>query len=497
LLLVTGFQVVAQDSTFFKTYNFDPGCGNKTYAIIKTPDGGMILGGGYACEFFTNDWMYFKTDTYGDVEWFTNYESVNSPDFHDLIITPGDEIFSVGDYWSFIGNDGGGYYPGIAKVSPDGDSLWWKTNSMEGYDTCSYDEGEYRSISMASDGNLLLSGTKDGCMHGNRLLLSKITPDGETLWLTTDTLYNGGFYHGWDVLQASNSNIYIAGWGHNLDMCYDAHDCPAHAILSAYNEDGEFEFSKIFYEETEAHQTQGYSIIELDDKLVLGSLYVNIFDNNYTFHPLFYVLDYQGNINKKVYLNLNAYANWTGFVLHSIEKTSDGGFVAVGGGGYRPNGTEYGWMARFNANADMLWYKTLGDTTGQEFFGRIYDVVELDGGRLAFAGSKKIYPENAESFLLVTDSWGNGNYPSFEMQLDTQTTEYVHNCLIYPNPATEYIWIDPESCLPENYTIYDVAGRPVIKGTLSGKTKLDISNFTQGLYIFKSKTCESQRIIIY
>ncbi|MFP4665072.1 MAG: T9SS type A sorting domain-containing protein, partial [Bacteroidales bacterium] len=148
------------------------------------------------------------------------------------------------------------------------------------------------------------------------------------------------------------------------------------------------------------------------------------------------------------------------------------------------------------ANAERLWFKTLGDTTGQEFSGRIYDVVELDDGRLAFAGSRNLSGQNAESFLLVTDAWGNGDYPGFEMDISAKETLQCQTCLLYPNPADEYIWVDPETKTEQAYTMYDVTGKPVKKGLVKGKTRLSLANLRPGMYIFKSEFCRSQRIVV-
>jgi len=151
-------------------------------------------------------------------------------------------------------------------------------------------------------------------------------------------------------------------------------------------------------------------------------------------------------------------------------------------------------MTRFNANLEQIWYKIIGDTADQAFSGMIYDATELLDGRLAFTGYTKTQPDNAKSFLLVTDAWGNGDYPSFERPMAIQQTN--KQCIIYPNPTSDYLFIDPgdEALIP--FAIYSITGSLVKTGSLSGKTRLDLSNFPPGVFVLKMKGYAPKKIVL-
>jgi predicted GH43/DUF377 family glycosyl hydrolase len=71
---------------------------------------------------------------------------------------------------------------------------------------------------------------------------------------------------------------------------------------------------------------------------------------------------------------------------------------------------------------------------------------------------------------------------------------------IYPNPAKDYIIIDPLK-KTESYQVElsDITGRIVLKSLVNGKTRTDISSLNQGLYILKlgsGESANSQLIVI-
>ncbi len=87
-----------------------------------------------------------------------------------------------------------------------------------------------------------------------------------------------------------------------------------------------------------------------------------------------------------------------------------------------------------------------------------------------------------------------------------------HPMIIYPNPASETLTIEPSNKNAKgdtaraaqmnrySYTLYDFNGTTVQKGNFTGKTTLDVSNLKKGRYILKTKTAgneeESHHIII-
>jgi hypothetical protein len=62
--------------------------------------------------------------------------------------------------------------------------------------------------------------------------------------------------------------------------------------------------------------------------------------------------------------------------------------------------------------------------------------------------------------------------------------EEVHDLKLFPNPTTDYIQISGLKNI-ENYSIYNVIGSEISKGTISNDEKVNIQNLTNGLYFLK------------
>ena len=62
--------------------------------------------------------------------------------------------------------------------------------------------------------------------------------------------------------------------------------------------------------------------------------------------------------------------------------------------------------------------------------------------------------------------------------------EEVHDLKLFPNPTIDYIQISG-LINTENYSIYNVIGSEISKGTISNDEKVNIQNLTNGLYFLK------------
>ncbi len=197
-------------------------------------------------------------------------------------------------------------------------------------------------------------------------------------------------------------------------------------------------------------------------------------------------------------------ASISGPQLFLYDELSDPGFfycdIQEGSVAFECNGNFYMGDYENNIDTDPLF------VTPSAGYGTGYDGVNADwslqGGSICInAGTT----DTTGLDLSSTDIAGNPRIIDGRVDIGAHefnnvfVPEIVSSSFsinIFPNPATEYIWIDPESCLPENYTIYDMAGRPVAKGAIRGKTKLNVNHLSQGVYVFKSVTCESKKIIV-
>jgi len=96
---------------------------------------------------------------------------------------------------------------------------------------------------------------------------------------------------------------------------------------------------------------------------------------------------------------------------------------------------------------------------------------------------------------LATVIWGGPQAEDRWGILSTTDNEFA-NVLIYPNPASETLWVEnTTSFVPKNYVLYDISGRRIIQKNInSSRTSLDVSNLSSGLYILEL-TSKNKKII--
>jgi hypothetical protein len=66
--------------------------------------------------------------------------------------------------------------------------------------------------------------------------------------------------------------------------------------------------------------------------------------------------------------------------------------------------------------------------------------------------------------------------------------------IISPNPASDYFVVSaPEELIGEVYSIIDLNGKTLKKGTLTQKEqKIEIGNLSEGMYLFKINNISEQ-----
>jgi len=78
---------------------------------------------------------------------------------------------------------------------------------------------------------------------------------------------------------------------------------------------------------------------------------------------------------------------------------------------------------------------------------------------------------------------------SYDIVIVNSSENYTaDNINIFPNPANDFIQITGLTNKINNFDIYDIYGRKVLNLNNSKKSKIDISNFTKGVYFIKLKT---------
>jgi type IX secretion system substrate protein len=75
----------------------------------------------------------------------------------------------------------------------------------------------------------------------------------------------------------------------------------------------------------------------------------------------------------------------------------------------------------------------------------------------------------------------------------------LENVSIYPNPNNGSFVIEPSSATKQTMQVYDVTGKLVLSQTLNGKTNIDASSLSEGIYnisIINSNGVVNKRLVI-
>ncbi len=475
-MLLLSSVLSAQESIMFdKQFIFD-NHGSYPRDLKQTPDGGYICAGGIGFSMYDERYLLFKTDSLGELEWYTYSDSsgVNSnlfavdltktggyvgigctqdnPDWHNsgaivMYDSLGDTLwtkqyafdnpFIPGTKYGIYFYDGkctndncilaaGGINttessdvnPILMKTNLQGDTLWTWRLFKEANDIL------IKSIAETSDGDYIAVGTADkpiiyttkATYAPQRGFIVKISQAGELIYLKewTDIDYN--LFD--DVAINSAGELLIAGtyFKHPPEYPDDSH----HALLVKTDENGE----TIFYKQIE------YS--RFDSGLCIAS----------DMHSNIYILDL---------LTTPLEDDWYHDVL--IRKYSDDG--------------------------SFLWQKSIG---GQESVNWPYAAIATNDGGVVFCGLYS-YQQNY-SWLVKMDSLGNGPYgQGWINAVETNTISNEIN--IYPNPATQNFSVSSlDVTKVEVIIIYDISGQ-IVKMQKAANFPMDISDLKNGIYIVK------------
>lgn len=148
----------------------------------------------------------------------------------------------------------------------------------------------------------------------------------------------------------------------------------------------------------------------------------------------------------------------------------------------RYEGEDAGWLNWEMANGAELtqdaiaillaWHHT--DPVSQKEIDRNNNAFGIQGNRNPFID----YPEFADCI------WGTGDCTS----LSLKNVELNSQVKIYPNPATEKIYIQAsEYCAISSYSLYNLVGQKIAEGLASNKP-IDIQTFAAGTYMLMLNT---------
>ena len=79
---------------------------------------------------------------------------------------------------------------------------------------------------------------------------------------------------------------------------------------------------------------------------------------------------------------------------------------------------------------------------------------------------------------------GNGYYPALNLQaLSVEDNVLDVQLKVYPNPTSQSLYVSHPELNSFGITIVDLNGKQLYSGTINNEEPLDVSGFTQGMYL--------------
>ncbi len=79
---------------------------------------------------------------------------------------------------------------------------------------------------------------------------------------------------------------------------------------------------------------------------------------------------------------------------------------------------------------------------------------------------------------------GNGYYPALNLQaLSVEDNVLDVQLKVYPNPTSQLLYVSHPELNSFGITIVDLNGKQLYSGTINNEEPLDVSGFTQGMYL--------------
>ena len=420
------------------------------FSLCPVPSGGYAVFGWTKSYGNGNaDYYLIRTNQNGDTLWTKTFGGSDSESGLCIEITS-DGGFILGGTSRTYGAGAGDCW--LLKTDSAGNSIWNKTYGGVG-------EDYIRQVKQTSDGGYIFAGFTTSSGNGGKdIFLVKTDSVGNISWSNT---YGGtNDEEGWSVEITSDGGYIVGGW------------------------------------------TQSYGNGQADFYLIkTNSLGIVSWSKTY------------GGSNSDSGI--------------SVKQTSDGGYIFTGT--TRSYGAGMGdvWLLKIKSNGDTLWTKTFGGI--DEDYGR---GVCIRQSGYAVIGFTKSYGNGLSDIsVILTDTLGNltNNYQFGGINEDEGWNIYTENndllivgqtssnsnglndvyfikiskepfsinelndtneLIIYPNPASDNIFIKSTILSPVIIELYDLTSRKIFSKSISllSNYTIDISSLPKGVYVIEIKS---------
>ena len=114
-------------------------------------------------------------------------------------------------------------------------------------------------------------------------------------------------------------------------------------------------------------------------------------------------------------------------------------------------------------------------------------VIGAAGKTLSSGNSKLSWTVGEPVVGLMTaggNQLGNGYYPALDLQaLSVEDNVLDIQLRIYPNPTSQSLYVTHPEMNSFGITIVDLNGKQLYSGSINKDEPLDVSNYTQGMYV--------------
>ncbi|MFI5219280.1 MAG: T9SS type A sorting domain-containing protein, partial [Bacteroidia bacterium] len=477
------------------------------YSIQQTADGGYILGGYSASNISGDktensngvlDYWIVKIDSLGNIQW-QNTIGGSSNDRLYSIQQTADGGYILGGYSNSnisgdkTENSNGGADYWIVKTDATGNIQWQNTIGGSGTD-------DFRSIQQTSDGGYILGGYSNSNISGDKTENSigfydywivKTDALGNIQWQNTIGGNNGDLLN--SIQQTSDGGYILGGFSSSNISGDKAENCIGQEDYWLIKTDS---FGSIQWQNTIGGTNKDFlrSIHQTTDGgyILGGSSYSNISgdkieNSNGDYDYWIVKTDVLGNIQWQ-----NTIGGSNVDELHSLQQTSDGGFVL---GGYsssnisgdkaeNTSGVNDYWIVKTDALGNIQWQNTIGGNALDNLFSLQQTA---DGGYILGGHSdSNISGDKSENCFGYFDYWIIKLFPdtitgilNFEIPNS--------NFQIKPNPLATQSTLTFSNPRKEKFvfTLYDITGRIMESvSTVNDKIILEKGNKQPGVYFF-------------
>jgi len=345
---------------------------NEARSVQRTSDGGYIVAG--RTSYFgggSGDILLIKTDANGNLQWAKTYGGTDDDYAYSVQQTSDGGYIVAGGTLSF-----GAGVADIFLIKTDafGNVQWAKTYGGMNADFA-------YSVQQTSDGGYMVAGTTFSFGAGGDILLIKTDANGDIMWAKT---YGGtNFDFASSVQQTSDGGYIVAGYTYSFGAGY------SDVFLIKTDAFGNVQWAKTY---GEAGDEVAYSVQQTS-----GGGYI----------VAGYTWSFGAGLSDVFLIKINASGNlqWaktyggTNYdIAHSVQQTSDGGYIVAGGTNSFGAGGYDAFLVKTDTFGNLQWVKTYGGTVSDH----AHAVQQTsDGGYIVAGGT------GSNVFLIKTDANGD------------------------------------------------------------------------------------------